>query len=76
MRAVAAGRGAKARSALAELSALRQSGTRQLDKFEYAGEDDVYDLVDEDRYAEIVRQRREEGGKCVARGICRWLSCH
>jgi hypothetical protein len=42
---------------------------RQLDEFEVKDADAVYDVVDEDEYADLVAMRRREGGEVVGR---RW----
>ncbi len=54
--------GAKSKQALAEIIALRKSGARRVDTFEVKEEEPVYDVVDEDQYAQIVKKRRDEGG--------------
>lgn len=36
---------------------------RQLDDFEVKDADAVYDVVDEDEYADLVAKRRREGGE-------------
>jgi hypothetical protein len=66
-------------AALAELAALRRGGgggdaapKQRLDAFELKDEGAVYDVVDEDEYAELVAKRRREGGedgeRCVRGG--------
>jgi hypothetical protein len=78
-----AGRGRRERApkrgaaALAELAALRRGGgggdgesgapKKRLDAFELKDEGAVYDVVDEDEYAELVAKRRREGGERVGR---------
>ncbi|KAL6785075.1 POLA1 [Auxenochlorella protothecoides x Auxenochlorella symbiontica] len=57
--------GAKSKQALAEIIALRKSGARRVDTFEVKEEEPVYDVVDEDQYAQIVKKRRDEGGAFV-----------
>ncbi|KAK2077328.1 hypothetical protein QBZ16_004962 [Prototheca wickerhamii] len=57
--------GSRAKQALAELAALRKSGAKRVDTFEVEEEKPVYDLVDEDQYAKIVKKRRDEGGAFV-----------
>ena len=54
--------GAQAKSALAELAELRKSGAKRADRFEIKEEAAVYDVVDEEQYAQLVQKRREEGG--------------
>ena len=61
-RAAAQGRGgAKVKNALAELAELRKTGGKRADRYEYEEEEAVYDMVDEQEYAQLVRQRREAG---------------
>ena len=38
---------------------------RQLDDFEVKDADAVYDVVDEDEYADLVAKRRREGGEIL-----------
>lgn len=59
------GTNAKARQALEQLKAARTGGVRRAEAYEYQGEAALYDVVDEQQYAEIVRKRREEGGGFV-----------
>lgn len=69
--------GSKAKQALAELAALRRSGTKRVDTFEVEEETPVYDVVDEEQYAKIVKKRRDEGGEVdgpVCLGLVCWLS--
>lgn len=40
----------------------RSRRRRQLDDFEVKDADKVYDVVDEDEYADLVAKRRREGG--------------
>ena len=54
--------GSKFKNALQELKELRQTGGKRADTFDVKEEDAVYDEVDEAQYAQIVQQRREEGG--------------
>lgn len=56
--------GQKAKGALAALAELRKGGGKsgQLDRFELKEEEAVYDVVDEQSYAQLVQKRREEGG--------------
>ena len=57
--------GKKVKNALAELQELRKTGGKRADNYEVREEDDVYDEVDDDQYARIVQQRREEGGEFI-----------
>ena len=50
----------KAAGALARLAELR-GGKKQT--FDIREEEDVYDTMDEDEYAQHVSKRREEGGE-------------
>jgi DNA polymerase alpha subunit A len=50
--------------ALAELAAAR-SGQRRALTYEVKQEDAVYDVVDEDQYAQIVAKRRMDAGRVV-----------
>ena len=57
--------GAADASAGAAAAAPAPSGRRrrQLDDFEVKDADAVYDVVDEDEYADLVAKRRREGGE-------------
>lgn len=48
-------------SALAQLNAAR-SGAKRLDTFELKEEKAVYDVVDDEQYAQLVTKRRIEAG--------------
>ena len=54
----------KAKTALAKLAALKQSGGRRIDSYETEEEQALYDVVDQDEYAELVQKRRETAGWC------------
>lgn len=54
-------RGSKRNKALDELRQLREHGIKRSEQFELDESDRVYDVVDEEQYAEIVRKRREMG---------------
>lgn len=59
--AAAAGADASAGAAAAPAPSGRRR--RQLDDFEVKDADAVYDVVDEDEYADLVAKRRREGGE-------------
>ena len=48
--------------ALSELAALRRGEVKRADQFDLKEEEDVYDIVDERTYKELVAKRREENG--------------
>jgi len=50
-------------AALAQLNAAR-GGTKRLDTFELKEETAVYDVVDDEQYAQLVTKRRIEAGMC------------
>lgn len=52
---------AEVNAALAQLSAAR-TGAKRLDTFELKEEKAVYDVVDDDQYAQLVTKRRIEAG--------------
>lgn len=52
---------AEVASALAQLNAAR-TGAKRLDNFELKEEKDVYDVVDDEQYAQLVTKRRIEAG--------------
>ena len=56
-------------AALASLNAARE-GTKRLDTFELKEEKAVYDVVDDEQYAQLVTKRRIEAGLLE----CSWLS--
>jgi DNA polymerase alpha subunit A len=62
---VQSGASAKARQALQQLKAARDGGLKRAEAYEYKEEDTLYDVVDEQAYADIVRKRREEAGGFV-----------
>lgn len=49
-------------AALAQLSAAR-TGAKRLDTFELKEEKAVYDVVDDEQYAQLVTKRRIEAGQ-------------
>jgi DNA polymerase alpha subunit A len=52
---------AKAESALAALRAAREGAGKRALNFEIKEEEAVYDVVDDQQYAEIVKKRRDAG---------------
>ena len=52
----------KASGALAQLAELRRGGKKQADLYELKEEEDVYETMGEDEYAQFVSKRREAGG--------------
>lgn len=59
--------------AYAELIKQRRAGGRVGLKEEWEDEEDVYDVLEEGQYADVVAKRREEGGQhCHAYDM---LSC-
>ena len=56
----------KAQGALAKLAALRNGGKRgsRLDSSDEE-EDAIYDVVEEDEYADLVAKRRDTAGMCL-----------
>lgn len=52
----------KAKSSLAQLAELRRTGAKRVHDFELTEEDAVYDEVQEQDYAKLVQDRREEAG--------------
>jgi len=50
-------------AALAKLNEA-QAGTKRVQNFELKEEKAVYDVVDEDEYAQLVTKRRIEAGRC------------
>jgi hypothetical protein len=52
-----------AASALAQLAELRRTKAKHASVYEIKEEDKLYDVVDEDEYADMVARRVEEGGK-------------
>lgn len=55
----------KAKSSLAQLAELRRTGAKRVHDFELTEEDAVYDEVQEQDYAKLVQDRREEAGQGV-----------
>jgi DNA polymerase alpha subunit A len=53
----------KACGALQQLQELRRTKTKQASVYEIKEEAPVYDVVDDDDYADIVAKRRREGGQ-------------
>ena len=53
---------AKASGALAQLAELRRGGKKHADLYELKEENDVYETMGEDEYAQFVSKRREAGG--------------
>jgi hypothetical protein len=51
--------------ALAALQAAREGGTKRASTFEVKQEDDVYDVVDEEQYAQLAAKRKIEAGEEV-----------
>ena len=49
----------KRRGVLDDIKSNRSGAKSRLDSFELQEEDDVYDVVDEETYAEIVEKRRQ-----------------
>jgi DNA polymerase alpha subunit A len=57
--------GAGVAAALQQLNAAR-AGTKRLDTFELKEETAVYEVVDDEQYAQLVTKRRIEAGGCAA----------
>eukprot|EP00884_Botryococcus_braunii_P011316 jgi/Botrbrau1/20185/Bobra.0173s0083.2 len=55
----------KASSALQQLQELRRTKAKQASVYEIREEQPVYDVVDDDDYADIVAKRRREGGDFI-----------
>ena len=55
----------KAAAALARLAAIKAGGSKASDLYECKEEEAVYDLVEEEEYADIVSKRRDQGGKLL-----------
>lgn len=53
---------AEVAAALAQLNAAK-AGSKRLDNFELKEEKAVYDVVDDEQYAQLVTKRRIEAGK-------------
>lgn len=56
---------AKAKSALEQLKAQREGGHKRLDNYEVKEEEALYDVVDEQQYAQLVSKRRQEAGNFI-----------
>ena len=56
--------------ALAALQAAREGGTKRASTFEVKQEDDVYDVVDDEQYAQLAAKRKIEAGEFF---VCVWL---
>ena len=54
-------RGTKRNKALDEIRQLRKHGMKRSEQFELDDDDGLYDVVNDEEYAEIVRKRREQG---------------
>ena len=54
-------RGTKRNKALDEIRQLRKHGMKRSEQFELDEDDGLYDVVNDEEYAEIVRKRREQG---------------
>ena len=54
--------------ALAALQAAREGGTKRASTFEVKQEDDVYDVVDEEQYAQLAAKRKIEAGELFVCG--------
>jgi predicted LPLAT superfamily acyltransferase len=66
---------AEVAAALAQLNAAK-AGSKRLDTFELKEEKAVYDVVDDEQYAQLVTKRRIEAGKFW--GLvdqCVWVVC-
>ena len=50
--------------ALAALAAARDGGTKRAATFEVRQEEAVYDVVDEEQYAQLAAKRKIEAGEC------------
>ena len=53
----------KAKTSLAQLAELRRTGGKRVHDFELTEEDAVYDEVQEQDYAKLVQDRREQAGE-------------
>lgn len=52
--------------AFKQLQELRKTKAKHASVYEVKEEQPVYDVVDDDDYADIVAKRRREGGKMIA----------
>ena len=63
----------------AELIKQRRAGGRVGLKEEWEDEEDVYDVLEESQYADVVAKRREEGGQhchaydMLSYSLCIWM---
>lgn len=55
----------KAKGALEQLKASREGGHKRIDAFQVREEEALYDVVDEQQYAQLVSKRRQEAGKFI-----------
>ncbi|KAL3140238.1 hypothetical protein ABBQ38_004512 [Trebouxia sp. C0009 RCD-2024] len=55
----------KAKSSLAQLAELRRTGAKRVHDFELTEEEAVYDEVQEQDYAQLVQDRREQAGDFI-----------
>lgn len=55
--------GAKAKASFAQFQELKRTGGKRIHNFELKEEEAVYDEVQEQDYAKLVQDRREEAGK-------------
>lgn len=54
--------GAKAKASFAQFQELKRTGGKRIHNFELKEEEAVYDEVQEQDYAKLVQDRREEAG--------------
>ena len=57
--------GAKAKASFAQFQELRRTGGKRVHDFELKEEEAVYDEVQEQDYAKLVQDRREEAGSLL-----------
>lgn len=60
----------KAKTSLAQLAELRRTGGKRVHDFELTEEDAVYDEVQEQDYARLVQDRREQAGHPSTLQVC------
>ena len=60
----------KAKTSLAQLAELRRTGGKRVHDFELTEEDAVYDEVQEQDYAKLVQDRREQAGHLMIYQKC------
>ena len=66
----------KAKSSLAQLAELRRTGAKRVHDFELTEEEAVYDEVQEQDYAQLVQDRREQAGQDIVLSMGRsFRSC-